>query len=439
MEEDQAKSPEHQAKRKKEKKEKKKNENETQMEKNESAGDVGDEETTPKPTVAKVPQLVKRRTLLVIGGKASIDWPEVFKGATLHAGLVDVTVEMASWEDIRMVSYSDCGCVVDIAPAGGSRKSTTPDFLLVRSALQGVFGQDYRNRLYAFMHSNVPSVNTLDSLYLCQNKPIVYGKLKAIQKVLGKDEFPLIEQACYADWKAMTFCSGFPIVAKLGTAHAGFGKMKLNSQSEFEDFQSVVALQDRYVTTEPFVDWDYDFRIQKIGDNYRAFRRFSTNWKGKGFSQKDEDIPVTPQYKRWIDLASKALGMDVCALDGVHSRDDGKEYILELNDSAIGLNARYEDEDLLHIRDLVLFRMTQAFPLPTNELTESQDADEVEDEDSIDALKEKIAKLQVKLDQVTGEKNALLAAQAEKTPSKKSGEKDKGHMFGFGWKKSDKH
>ena len=66
---------------------------------------------------------------------------------------------------------------------------------------------------------------------------------------------------CYADWKAMTFCSGFPIVAKLGTAHAGacappslrshllalahrspnrkgFGKMKLNSQSEFEDFQS---------------------------------------------------------------------------------------------------------------------------------------------------------------------------------------------------------
>jgi hypothetical protein len=41
--------------------------------------------------------------------------------------------------------------------------------------------------------------------------------------------------------------------------------------------------------------------------------------------------------------------------------------------------------------------------------------------------------------QVTGEKNALLAAQAEKTPSKKSGEKDKGHMFGFGRKKSDKH
>lgn len=50
---------------------------------------------------------------------------------------------------------------------------------------------------------------------------------------------------------------------------------------------------------------------------------------------------------------------DVCALDGVHSRADGKEYIIELNDSAIGFNARHEEEDLQHIRDLVLLRMMQ--------------------------------------------------------------------------------
>ena len=61
--------------------------------------------------------------------------------------------------------------------------------------------------------------------------------------------------------------------------------------------------------------------------------------------------------------------MDVCALDGVHSRDDGKEYILELNDSAIGLNARYEDEDLLHLRDLVVFRMTQVSDSDRTHLT----------------------------------------------------------------------
>ena len=33
----------------------------------------------------------------------------------------------------------------------------------------------------------------------------------------------------------------------------GFGKMRIQNQSDFEDFRSVCALQDRYVTTEPFI------------------------------------------------------------------------------------------------------------------------------------------------------------------------------------------
>jgi len=28
-------------------------------------------------------------------------------------------------------------------------------------------------------------------------------------------------------------------------------------------------------------------------------------------------------------MASEALGMDICALDGVHSAEDDKEYIIE--------------------------------------------------------------------------------------------------------------
>jgi hypothetical protein len=84
--------------------------------------------------------------------------------------------------------------------------------------------------------------------------------------------------------------------------------------------------------------------------------------------------------------------MDVCSLNGVHSRADGKEYILELN----------EDEDLMHLRELVLYRMTQAFPLPQTSRSDSDDeagiGDVVYDEaESVDALKEKLAKLQVQL------------------------------------------
>lgn len=62
----------------------------------------------------------------------------------------------------------------------------------------------------------------------------------------------------------MTFTTGFPLVVKLGTHHAGkvaglfpvlkaflgFGKMRIQDQSDFEDFRSVVALQGEYVTAE---------------------------------------------------------------------------------------------------------------------------------------------------------------------------------------------
>lgn len=65
---------------------------ETPKPKNEDEGEG--EEEPPK----KVPSLVKQRTLLVIGGKSSINWAELFRGATLHAGLVEVRVETASWE-----------------------------------------------------------------------------------------------------------------------------------------------------------------------------------------------------------------------------------------------------------------------------------------------------------------------------------------------------
>eukprot|EP01087_Luapelamoeba_hula_P021533 TRINITY_DN7553_c0_g1_i3.p1 TRINITY_DN7553_c0_g1~~TRINITY_DN7553_c0_g1_i3.p1 ORF type:complete len:473 (-),score=92.45 TRINITY_DN7553_c0_g1_i3:135-1553(-) len=338
------------------------------------AAATGEDLPQPLHTEASISAAARKiykpqRILLVIGGKPDIDWYKLFAGASIHNGDVTIKVEMAAWDEIRLISYGDSGVVVDLLPShykfAHLRKrvvSIVPDFLLVRSAITGVHGQDWRNVLYGFMHGCLPSINSLESLYICQHKPIVYGKLRELQKELGGFKaFPLIPQTYYANWSAMTFSTGFPLVAKVGTAHAGYGKMKLKDQSEFEDFQSVVALQDRYVTAEPFIDWDYDFRVQKIGQHYRAFRRFSTNWKGKGLNQRDEDIPVTPRLKQWVDAAARAIGMDICAMDGVHSKTDDKEYIIELNDSAIGLNSRFAEEDLGYIVDLVLLRMTQEF------------------------------------------------------------------------------
>lgn len=43
-------------------------------------------------------------------------------------------------------------------------------------------------------------------------------------------------------------------------------------------------------------------------------------------------MEVTEQYKLWIDECAKLFGgLDICALDLLHSKETDKVYILELN------------------------------------------------------------------------------------------------------------
>ncbi len=42
----------------------------------------------------------------------------------------------------------------------------------------------------------------------------------------------------------------FPFVAKVGHAHAGYGKVKIKNNEEMHDFKSLAALHGDYVTLE---------------------------------------------------------------------------------------------------------------------------------------------------------------------------------------------
>jgi len=158
------------------------------------------------------------------------------------------------------------------------------------------------------------------------------------------------------------------------------------------------ALHGDYVTVEPFInwDWDWDGRVQKIGPYYRVFKRVSMNWKGNvGNMSMIEDIEMTPKYQKWIDECAQMFGgLDICGLDFLHSKVDDKEYILELNDTAIGLVHEHEREDMAHMRDLVLLRMAAPFPPPKQgEKTASSESKEAQ-QDKEDNGGEKEAKKQ---------------------------------------------
>lgn len=204
----------------------------------------------------------------------------------------------------------------------------------------------------------------MESLFCCLERPWVFSELIKLQQKLGSDKFPLIPQNYYPNHREMLIGPKFPAVVKVGHSHAGFGKMKIQDHHDFEDFASIIALTKHYVTAEPFLDGTYDLRIQKIGNHYRAFKRTSLgNWKTNTGTSLLEDIPVTEQYKFWVDEASLIFGgLDILAVDVIHTTDN-KEYILEVNDSSIGLSPTYEKEDMGYMRDLVVEKMNQIFQI----------------------------------------------------------------------------
>ncbi|MFX0093578.1 MAG: hypothetical protein ACFFBD_17635, partial [Candidatus Hodarchaeota archaeon] len=212
------------------------------------------------------------KTLLIIDDDKN-NWYEIFKD-TMGLDNEDLKIEQSQFDRIKLTAYSDSGVVCNVFPARNPIPETSmekkrlikPDFLLVRSVIKGVSASnDYKNLLYGFKFANISSVNSLDSIYQCMERPWVYSELLKLNKKLGDEAFPLIKQYYYSHHTEMIITPQYPLVVKVGHAHAGYGKMLFHKHNEFNDFYTIVALHSDYVTTEPFIENDYDLRIQKIG------------------------------------------------------------------------------------------------------------------------------------------------------------------------------
>ena len=68
-------------------------------------------------------------------------------------------------------------------------------------------------------------------------------------------------------------------------------------------------------------------RLQKIGDHCRAFKRtaMSGNWKTNMGTSTVEELPMTPEYAAWLELAAGMFGgLDICTVDAIHDAATGK-------------------------------------------------------------------------------------------------------------------
>merc|ERR1719171_2359086 len=90
---------------------------------------------------------------------------------------------------------------------------------------------------------------------------------------LGAEAFQVVPQHFASSSRALMYGYTFPAVVKVGSAHAGAGKMKIQDHRQMSDFRSVLQMMPEHCTVEPFIAGVEDLRIQKIGSHYRAFRR----------------------------------------------------------------------------------------------------------------------------------------------------------------------
>jgi len=309
-------------------------------------------------------------TLLVIDGDKTHNWCDIISTRKLADGS-RMRVVQASWLCVACCVYPDGACVT-VAPIRDSDSGCImpatevirPDFALIRNQPRGVTPTaDKRNVLFGLMAGNVPSINTLQSIYLNLERPLMFGALKRIATRVGKDAFPLVRQTYYSNHRQMVISGDIPSVCKIGHAHAGMGKIKLNSQENFRDVATIIAMYDDYCTCEPFIESSYGVRVQKIGPNYRVYRKNFTGsgWKSQFGGSDLVQIPLTEQYKRIADECAAECGMDLLAVDLMVAKEDEKPVIIELNGTAIGIQPQHWKEDSEYIIDLVVERMNSIY------------------------------------------------------------------------------
>ena len=110
--------------------------------------------------------------------------------------------------------------------------------MLIRQNLKNAT-EDHKKILLGFQYGGVPSINSLQSIYNFQDKPWVYAHLRDIQLRLGVERFPLIAQEYYPDHREMVSAGGapacgYPCVFKVGHAHGGLGKVKVESETAYQ-------------------------------------------------------------------------------------------------------------------------------------------------------------------------------------------------------------
>ena len=308
--------------------------------------------TEPMPGFGAARDPKKEELCILVIQQDDYDWPaiiaEAVKAHSVGGRLPSFRVVQSAWPDIDIGAVENYQFHSDPLFAGLAKKFTRfpvlvkrqwrngkpipasgnpkdaaldrpitifPHFVLIRNEFETP-DRSHRHQLLALAFADALSTNAIQSILMLADKPVSQGALHRLRNtkfVNRPDEFPLLPQMYAAQHSSFFYGGQFPAVVKFGSAHAGFGKLRVKDHHDMEDIKTLLPLtKQSYCTAEPFIEAIGDLRLQKIGSHHRAFFRHSMcgAWKTNTQSSLLHEIPVTPLMIEWLEACSGMFGRD---------------------------------------------------------------------------------------------------------------------------------
>ncbi len=122
-----------------------------------------------------------------------------------------------------------------------------------------------------------------------------------------------------------------PVVAKIGSYHAGYGKMRIQTAEQWAEFRDLSFVSPDYCSLEPYIEYVRDIRCLLIGEQYWAMERRSNGWRANVATNAYQLIDPPAQLLEYSQRVMQHLKADILGIDFIEDQA-GTFWVLECNE-----------------------------------------------------------------------------------------------------------
>ncbi|MFD3166130.1 RimK family alpha-L-glutamate ligase [Herpetosiphon sp. NSE202] len=192
--------------------------------------------------------------------------------------------------------------------------------------LGAVRPEPHQQRLLALLDfAAIPCVNPTNVLLACYDRLAMLAMLKR----LGLPVLPQI--ISLGDGMIERIQPDLPVVAKIGSYHAGYGKMRIQTAEQWAEFCDLSFVSPDYCSSEPYIEYVRDIRCLLVGDQVWAMQRRSSGWRANVATNAYQLIEPPAEILEYSQRVMQQLKADILGIDFIEDQQ-GTFWVLECNE-----------------------------------------------------------------------------------------------------------